>query len=61
MLFDDTSKALLVNSARCFSLYAISIALPPKTYEGLTNTGYPISFAIEVASFKFFAKPFLGC
>ena len=39
VLFDDASSAFFVKDSRCFSLYAISIALPPKTYDGLISIG----------------------
>ena len=46
---------------KSLSLYTISIALPPKTYEGLTITGYPTLFAIEIASSKSTVAAPSGC
>ena len=34
--------------------------LPPRTYDGRTNTGYPIFVAISAASVKEFAMPNCG-
>ncbi len=44
----------------CLSLWTISIPLPPKTKDGLTNTGYPISSAFSVTSSEFVATAHFG-
>ena len=46
-LFEETSRASLENDSKLSLSYAICIALPPSTYEGLTKTGYPISSAFS--------------
>ena len=37
------------------------MALPPKTYEGLTIRGSPILSAILIACLKFLAMPLSAC
>ncbi len=56
----ETSTACSMYNSSSFSSCTISIALPPKTYDGLTKTGYPILEAITLASLNDFAVSFSG-
>ena len=57
----ETDTASSIYLFKSSSVVTISIALPPKTYDGLTTKGYPISFATFKASLTFVAIELLGC
>ena len=54
-------NASSTNFLSWFFSWTISIALPPKTYEGLTINGNPILSAIFIAWLNVFAIPLSAC
>ena len=60
-LLFDTSTASFKYFSSSFVLLTSCIALPPRTYEGLTTIGNPILSLLLSASFTFFAVALEGC
>ena len=60
MLF-ETSTASFKYFSSSLRLLTNCIALPPRTYEGLTTIGKPISSPLNKASLRFFAVALEGC
>ena len=60
-LFSPALNACSTSSLSWSFSYTISIALPPRTYEGLTIKGNPIFKAISIASLYVFAIPLSAC